>query len=88
MSDASKAKEPLEDRAANWLNGVMYYGLVSVGTLVALWSFLGSFSEVKAIMAALAIPQLGDVPRVASGGFALVCVAMLLPHRRKRRATA
>ena len=85
MSEPAQVRELLEHRAANWLNGLMYYGLVSLLMLVSLWSFLGSFSEVRAIIDAPFFPQDQAPPREASAMFALGSVAMLLRGWRKRR---
>lgn len=85
MSKPAPVNELLEHRAANWLNGVMYFGLVSLVMLVALWSFLGSFGEVRAIIGASPVPALEAVPRESSGLFALLAAGLILHGWRTRQ---
>lgn len=85
MSEPAQINEPLENRAASWLNGVMYYGLVSLLTLAAVWIFLGSFSSVRSVVDARFFPQQA-VPREASALFALTGLTALIGRSRRRGA--
>ncbi len=61
MSEASKAKEPLEDRAANWLNGVMWYGLSLLVTASGLWALVGSVWDAAAVLESLSFQRLEEI---------------------------
>ena len=58
MTESAQPREPLESRAANWLNGVMWYGLSSLGTAFGLWTLFGSVWDTAAVLESLSFQRL------------------------------
>lgn len=91
MTESAQPREPLEHRAANWLNGVMWYGLSSLATAFGLWTLVGSVWDTAAVLESLSFQRLEaiDSNRAWTGtALAASGLGCLLQTWRRKPATS